>query len=87
MKILKSHNVKKTIEKDNHFKKMTNYYWCKNCLNMSIRPRISFNEIGHCNVSMDGRKKKLNWLERQKLLTKISMILKSKKGNYDCLVL
>ena len=44
---------------------------------MSTRLRISFNEIGRRNACQwTEEKKKLNWLERQKLSLKFWMILK-----------
>ena len=34
--------------------------WCKNCLNMSTRPRITFDEKGWCNACQ--------WMEEKKKL-------------------
>lgn len=67
---------------------MKNIYWCTNCLNMSTRPRITFNEKGLCNACQWMQEKKnLNWDLRQKtLLNLLEGIKKNKKGNYDCLV-
>ena len=44
---------------------MKNVVWCSNCLNMSTRPRISFDERGFCNacVWME-EKKNLDWSSR-----------------------
>ena len=33
-------------------------FWCKNCLNMSTRPRITFDDRGYCNACQ--------WLEEKK---------------------
>ena len=67
---------------------MTNHYWCKNCLNMSTRPRITFDKKGNCNACQWAEeKKKFNWLEREELLKKILHEIKKKKsGIYDCVV-
>ena len=39
---------------------MTKVFWCKNCLNMSTRPRIEFDYRGFCNAC--------NWVEEKKLI-------------------
>ncbi len=39
---------------------MTKVFWCKNCLNMSTRPRIEFDYRGFCNAC--------NWVEEKKKL-------------------
>lgn len=62
-------------------------FWCKNCLNMSTRPRISFDEKGWCNACQWMEEKKtLNWAERQKELTYLLEQHRSKSGNFDCIV-
>ena len=44
-------------------------FWCKNCLNMSTRPRISFNENGWCNACQWMEEKKvMDWAPRKKQL-------------------
>ena len=60
---------------------MKNIYWCTNCLNMSTRPRITFNEKGLCNACQWMQEKKnLNWDLRQKtLLNLLEGIKKNKK--------
>ena len=59
-------------------------FWCKNCLNTSTRPRISFDSKGFCNACQwVEEKKKINWKKRQLLLKKI---FSKKKNNYDCIV-
>ncbi len=67
---------------------MNKVKWCKNCLNMSTRPRISFDERGFCNACQwMEEKKNLDWSKRQLQLEKIlDHAKKNKKGNYDCLV-
>ena len=37
---------------------MKDIFWCKNCLNMSTRPRIEFNSKGWCNAC--------HWMEEKK---------------------
>ena len=37
-------------------------FWCSSCLNMSTRPRISFNEKGQCNAcTWSEEKKTFDW--------------------------
>ena len=44
-------------------------FWCKNCLNMSTRPRITFDDRGWCNACQWMEEKKiLNWSKREKEL-------------------
>ena len=35
-------------------------FWCKSCLNMSTRPRITFDDRGYCNACQ--------WLEEKKIM-------------------
>ena len=59
-------------------------FWCKNCLNTSTRPRITFDKKGFCNACQwVAEKKKINWLKRQSTLKKI---FSKKKNDYDCIV-
>ena len=60
-------------------------FWCKNCLNTSTRPRISFDSRLFCNACQWAEeKKKINWLDRQNILKKY---FKNKRNNnYDCIV-
>ena len=62
-------------------------FWCSNCLNMSTRPRISFDERGWCNACqwMEERKK-LDWSARKRELAEILGKYRSKKGGFDCIV-
>jgi len=65
---------------------MTKVFWCKNCLNMSTRPRIEFDSRGVCNAcNWVKEKKKINWSKRIKIFKKL---IKKTKGNpaYDCIV-
>lgn len=61
--------------------------WCKNCLNMSTRPRITFDERGWCNACqwMD-EKKTLDWDKRKLELENLISRYKSTTGNFDCIV-
>ncbi len=62
-------------------------FWCKNCLNMSTRPRITFNDSGWCNACQwTQEKKKVDWSSREKELRDLLNKHKSKIGNFDCLV-
>jgi N-acetyl sugar amidotransferase len=63
-----------------------NIFWCKNCLNASTRPRISFDNRGWCNACQWAEEKKsIDWGNRQNQL--IDLINKHKNKNfYDCLV-
>lgn len=61
--------------------------WCKNCLNMSTRPRISFDENGWCNACQwMVEKRTLDWSKRQNELENLLTKYKSNSGNFDCIV-
>ena len=65
---------------------MNHIFWCKNCLNASTRPRITFDKRGWCNACQWSEEKKtLDWGKRRKELSKILKKYKS-KGVYDCIV-
>jgi len=60
--------------------------WCTNCLNNSLRPRITFDKKGWCNACQwMEEKKKVNWDKRR---TELLKIVKKFKSNsiYDCIV-
>ena len=60
--------------------------WCKNCLNMSTRPRITFDERGWCNACQWMEEKKvLNWESRQLELNELLERHKG-QGDFDCIV-
>ena len=62
-------------------------YWCTNCLNMSTRPRITFDNKGHCNACQWMREKKeMDWSFRENELQNLLNKNKSSDGSYDCLV-
>ena len=61
--------------------------WCKNCLNMSTRPRITFDERGWCNACRWMEEKKtLDWAARQKELIALLGEYRSKTNSFDCIV-
>ena len=62
-------------------------YWCKNCLNMSTRPRITFDERGWCNACQwMEEKRSFDWSRRKAELLNILEKSRSKSGNFDCIV-
>ena len=65
---------------------MSDIFWCKTCLNMSTRPRITFNDKGSCNACRwSEEKKNLNWSKRNDELK--SLLDKHRgKSDYDCIV-
>jgi N-acetyl sugar amidotransferase len=66
---------------------MTKIFWCKNCLNMSTRNRITFDDRGWCNACQWMEEKKtMDWAPRQKELLELLEKNRSKTGNFDCIV-
>lgn len=62
-------------------------FWCKNCLNMSTRPRIQFDERGWCNACQwMEEKKRMDWVPRKKELAELLDKYRSKSGGFDCVV-
>lgn len=62
-------------------------FWCKNCLNMSTRPRITFDERGLCNACQWMEEKKvMDWAPREKELTDLLDKHRSSNGRFDCIV-
>ena len=62
-------------------------FWCKNCLNMSTRPRIKFDDRGWCNACIWAEEKKtIDWEARKKELIDTVNRYKSKNGGFDCIV-
>lgn len=65
---------------------MNKVFWCKNCLNMSTRPRITFDERGWCNACQWMEEKKtFNWQERQEELKQLAGKYRKTNG-FDCVV-
>ena len=61
--------------------------WCTNCLAMSTRPRISYDEKGLCNACRWMEKKKnLDWSTRFAELEVLLDKHRSSDGSFDCLV-
>jgi len=61
--------------------------WCKNCLNMSTRPRITFDSRGWCNACQwMEEKRQIDWLFRERQLEDLIIKYKSKTGSFDCIV-
>lgn len=62
-------------------------FWCSNCLAMSTRPRIKFDNRGWCNACVWMEKKKtLNWELRKKELHNLLDKHRRTDGRFDCLV-
>jgi len=62
-------------------------FWCKNCLNMSTRPRLEFDDNGICSACQWSiEKKDLDWNEREKELIALLDKYRSKNGSFDCIV-
>jgi N-acetyl sugar amidotransferase len=60
--------------------------WCANCLSMSTRPRIRFDERGWCNACVWADKKTtLDWGARQKELEALLSRHRATDGTFDCL--
>jgi len=65
---------------------MKDIFWCKTCLNMSTRPRITFDEKGKCNACQwSEEKKELDWKKRLLELERILSRHKN-KSTYDCII-
>ena len=58
---------------------MNNLKWCSNCVAMSTRPRITFNEDNLCNARM-AKAKKYNWNSN---LNKLKNFIKKNKKKYS----
>ena len=66
---------------------MENIFWCKNCLNASTRPRITFDNRGWCNACQwMEQKKSFDWQKRERELLKILDRFRSKSNSFDCVV-
>lgn len=65
----------------------TSVFWCSNCLNMSTRPRITFDPRGWCNACQwMEEKKSLDWESRRRELAVILDKYRSRNGGFDCIV-
>ena len=64
-----------------------NLRWCSNCLTMSTRPRITFDEKGRCNACRwVNEKSKIDWVGRSKELELLVDRHRKSSGEFDCLV-
>ena len=66
-----------------------NLVWCSNCVAMSTRPRISFDQNGLCNACLWAQKKKtFPWKKNISQLNKYIKKIKSikNKSDYDCII-
>ena len=66
---------------------MSQPIWCSNCLNMSTRPRIQFDDRGWCNACQWMElKQHMDWEPRRQELRDLLDRYRSKSGGFDCLV-
>ena len=50
-------------------KKNNKVFWCKNCVVMSTRPRVTFDDRGFCTACRwTEQKKKLDWKKEENYL-------------------
>ena len=64
-----------------------NLRWCSNCLTMSTRPRITFDDNGRCNACRwVNEKSKIDWVGRSKELELLVDRHRNSSGEFDCLV-
>ena len=64
---------------------MSDVSWCTNCLNMSTRPRITFDARGWCNACQWVEEKQtLDWGARQRELDALLVRHKRTDGRFDC---
>lgn len=67
-------------------KNTSRIFWCKNCVAMSTRPRISFDNRGFCSACVWAEeKKKLNWKKRENQLDKLLLKHRSNGKKFDCI--
>jgi len=66
----------------------TDIKWCKSCVSMNTRPRITFDERGFCNACVWAEEKKtLDWKSREdELLGLLDSHRDSRNGGFDCIV-
>ncbi len=66
---------------------MKKIVYCKNCMNMSTRPRIEFDYRGWCNACQWMEEKKtMEWASREKELLELLEKNKNKRATFDCIV-
>lgn len=65
---------------------MSKVFWCKNCLNMSTRPRTKFDERGWCGgCQWMEEKNTVDWQARQEEMKQIVKKYR-RKDSFDCIV-
>ena len=66
---------------------VSNVFFCTSCLNMSTRPRITFDSRGWCNACQWAEEKKtFDWSARQKELKDTFEKYRSRTDGFDCVV-
>ena len=61
--------------------------WCSNCVAMSTRPRISFDERGWCNACRWAEQKaRIDWAERRRALESLLERQRAAGRAFDCVV-
>ncbi len=66
--------------------KFKEVFWCKNCVTMSTRPRMTFDERGFCSACQwSEEKKQIDWSKRQKMLEDLLNKHRAKGKKYDCI--
>lgn len=64
-----------------------NLKWCTNCLAMSTRNRITFDDRGYCNACVYSEQKKaIDWDAREQELIALLEKHKAKNNFFDCIV-
>lgn len=66
---------------------MSDIFWCKHCLNMSTRPRTTFDNRGWCNACQWMEEKKhMDWTPRREELKEILGRYRGTNRTFDCVV-
>jgi len=66
---------------------LDNLRWCSQCVAMSTRPRILFDERGFCNACVWAEKKRtLDWADRESQLERLLDTHRRSDGSFDCVV-
>ena len=61
--------------------------WCRTCVAMSTRPRITFDELGRCNACRWAEQKQsIDWDSRERALRALLTQFSSSGGGFDCIV-
>lgn len=66
---------------------MDEVFWCTACLNMSTRPRLTFDADGRCSACLWAEKKReVDWAAREEQLHGLFETARERGGPFDCLV-